>query len=79
MALSQTLIDQYASLESDFTIKQANAVRNLMNEVLSEITAIENQIGTIQIGDLSGAADTNQLTYDSATETWIPGAAADGS
>lgn len=74
MALSQSRIDQFLSLEGgDFTVKQANAIRTLLNEMNTSVISLEDNLGDLVVGDISGVADGEQLTYDSGTETWING------
>lgn len=76
MALSSSKIDQFLSLEGgDFTVKQANAIRTLLNELNNDVISIENNLGDLVVGDISGVANGEQLTYDSGTGTWVNGLA----
>lgn len=76
MALSTSKIDQFLSLEGgDFTTKQANAIRTLLSELNTSVVSLEDNLGDLVVGDISGVADGEQLTYDDASGTWVNGTA----
>lgn len=88
MALTTSLINQYISTQTGFTVDQLVALRKLFAEIETDLTAVETDVSTLidtngldqlVLGDLSGAANTNQLTFNSGNSNWVPGAAADGS
>lgn len=49
------------------------AYKEAINSLLERVATLETNLGALQVGDVSGATDGQQLTFDDASGLWIPG------
>lgn len=71
VATARTVLKERINLNSgDFSTGEVQALTKMFEAILDEL---ENVDGLV-IGDLSGATNGQQLTYNAISNTWIPGA-----
>lgn len=70
VATARTVLKERINLNSgDFSTGEAQALTKVFEAILNELENVDG----LEIGDLSGATDGQQLTYDDSSGTWIPG------
>lgn len=69
VATARTVLKERINLNSgDFSTGEVQALTKMFEAILDEL---ENVDGLV-IGDLSGATNGQQLTYEDSSDTWIP-------
>lgn len=70
VANARQVLKERVNLNSgEFHTGEVDALTKVFEAILDELENVEG----LNVGDLSGATDGQQLTYDSSEDEWVPG------